>query len=271
MTTDPSSRLEGSDRSSAARTGTASTTPAIMIGWTSAMAPSFSASACRTKATPPMAMPSSQARCVTTNRSTPKELRTDVGVSPALRCCSEVDSAKPQVEANATTSAAMTPGSFISASRGCESGGGTHGHRQRSDAVHDRQVVEPQLGRVDRQLENGEATGQGSQGDPQLHLPELGAHAAVQAVPERQVAVWCPVRVEGVGVGTERGVAVRAAQRAQHDVTLGDVGTVQRHVVAGDARERHLDDGEVSQQLVDDLVDGLVVLAEPRVLLGVLQ
>ena len=73
--------------------------------------------------------------------------------------------------------------------------------RQRLDAVHDRAVVEPQLAGVDGEREVGEAAGQGGVRRPQLHPGQLGAHAAVEAVPEGQVGRRRLGVVEAAAVG----------------------------------------------------------------------
>jgi hypothetical protein len=75
------------------------------------------------------------------------------------------------------------------------------------------------------------------------------------------------VRVEGVQVA----VPVRGAQRAQDDVALLYGGAADLHPLLGEPRERHLHDGEVAQQLVDERVDRLVALADRRAALRLLH
>ncbi len=107
-------------------------------------------------------------------------------------------------------------------------------------------------------------------GGTQLHAGELGADAAVDAVAEGQVRGGGGAGgVEGVHVGAEGGVPVGAAQGAEHDVTGGDPLARDLHVLAGEAREGDLNHRQVPQQLLDEGVDGRVLVAEGDEVLGV--
>jgi hypothetical protein len=135
-------------------------------------------------------------------------------------------------------------------------------YRKRVQSVHDRQITKAQFARVDGQSQIREPAGEGAKCHSQLDAGELGADTPVKAVPERQMGTAASPWVEPIRIATERLVPVRAAQRADDDVTGADPGAEQIQVVAGEAGEGDLDDAEVAQQLIDHPVGRGVVLAD---------
>src|ERR1700753_1300164 len=118
-------------------------------------------------------------------------------------------------------------------------------HRKRVQAVHDRQGAKAQLRRADREGKTGNPPGERPNRHAQLDPGQLGADTPGEAVPERQVRAAAAPRGEPIRVTAERAVPVGPTQRADDDVTGADPGAEQVEVVAGETRERDLDDAEV--------------------------
>src|SRR3954451_15767170 len=76
----------------------------------------------------------------------------------------------------------------------------TQMHRHAVDPVHDRALAEVQGLLRDREADVREALQQRREGDPQLQAGELGADAAVDAVPEGHVPGGRPAGVEPLRV-----------------------------------------------------------------------
>ncbi|CAA9367891.1 MAG: hypothetical protein AVDCRST_MAG47-797 [uncultured Nocardioidaceae bacterium] len=116
-----------------------------------------------------------------------------------------------------------------------------------------------------RRRQVGEPARQSRERDPQLHPRQLRTDAPVEAVAEGELGGGrLAVGVERV-VETHPGVASCGGEVAHDDVAAADLPAADLHVLLGEARERHLHDAEVAQQLLDDPVDGLRLGGEPVV------